>query len=160
MKNFDTLGEDGYRRYVKRNPHGIRRCLLSWIISVLFLTGAVIFFYATEPITVNFIDVGQGDACFIQGGKGGDSDIKTLKYDLCYPIDSDKYMKKDTYPGVEIGVCRPNESNKTEVGCCNKENGTRTTRDSAATALNLSTFENIKSLVVINNDIYCIFKSV
>lgn len=72
MKNFDTLGEDSYRGYVKRNPQGIRRCLLSWIISVLFLTGAVIFFYATEPITVNFIDVGQGDACFIQGGKDGD----------------------------------------------------------------------------------------
>ncbi len=97
--------------------------------------------------TDTIVSMGSRKVLIAKGGKGGDSDIKTLKYDLCYPIDSDKYMKKDTYPGVEIGVCRPNESNKTEVGCCNKENGTRTTRDIAATALNLSTFENIKSLV-------------
>lgn len=66
-----------------------------------------------------------------KGGKGGSQKQMTDKYDLCYPYEN-------------AGVCK---NNSASTKCCNNEKGTRSTRDIISTALNLSAFENIKSLV-------------
>jgi len=67
-----------------------------------------------------------------KGGKGGSQKQLSDKYDLCFPYDN-------------AGICKGDGTNQTK--CCNKEKGTRSTRDIISTALNLSAFENIKSLV-------------
>ena len=67
-----------------------------------------------------------------KGGKGGSQKQLSDKYDLCFPYDN-------------AGICKGDGTNQTK--CCNKEKGMRSTRDIISTALNLSAFENIKSLV-------------
>lgn len=67
-----------------------------------------------------------------KGGKGGSQKQLTDKYDLCFPYDND-------------GLCKGEGTSETK--CCNKEKGMRSTRDIISTALNISAFENIKSLV-------------
>ena len=45
--------------------------LLVWL-SVLILLGiSLLIYHATPPVTVHFIDIGQGDSCLIKGGKNG-----------------------------------------------------------------------------------------
>lgn len=44
--------------------------LCAWGFAVLFLILAIIFRLMFQPVTVNFIDVGQGDSCLVIAGKG------------------------------------------------------------------------------------------
>ena len=76
-----------------------------------------------------------------RGGKGGSPSSDAEKYDLCLG---------------EEGKCRPNSdwgdkiSTKDDnkgISCCNKERGTRSTKDIVATAIKYSLFENIRALV-------------
>jgi len=48
-----------------------RICLYAWIVALVMLTISLAVYVATKPVTVSFIDVGQGDACLVQAGKGG-----------------------------------------------------------------------------------------
>ncbi len=80
-----------------------------------------------------------------KGGKGGSQKQMTDNYDLCYPANGTTNPNVDVNEvSVEEGICR-NSSGYTN--CCQSEKGTRSTRDIISTALNLSAFENIKSLV-------------
>ncbi len=45
--------------------------LAAWIVALVFLLIAWILFIWLRPVSVSFLDVGQGDACLIQAGKGG-----------------------------------------------------------------------------------------
>lgn len=47
--------------------------IISFItVSVLLIFGISLFiYYSTPPIMIHFIDIGQGDSCFIQAGNGG-----------------------------------------------------------------------------------------
>ena len=45
--------------------------LFSWCFSVIFLIFSIVFFISTKPVTISFLDVGQGDACLIQAGRDG-----------------------------------------------------------------------------------------
>lgn len=97
--------------------------------------------------TDTIVSVGNKKVLVAKGGEGGNKSGKSRKYDLCYPINPSDYKKIDTVHGIEVGLCQPTGPNQTAIGCCNKERGTRSTRDIAASAINLSAIENIKSLV-------------
>ena len=45
--------------------------LIAWGIALLALLIALFIVDTFRPVTVSFIDVGQGDSCLIQAGKGG-----------------------------------------------------------------------------------------
>ncbi|MBQ4646199.1 MAG: hypothetical protein IJB79_02510, partial [Candidatus Gastranaerophilales bacterium] len=64
-----------------------------------------------------------------KGGKGGKQALKTHRYDLCY---------------AKAGICK---KGSLEINCCEKEQGTRSTRDILATTGQMSPFENIKAIV-------------
>ncbi len=42
-----------------------------WIAACLMLAISFVIYTAAKPVTVSFLDVGQGDACLIQAGRGG-----------------------------------------------------------------------------------------
>lgn len=48
-----------------------RLLVLAWSFSLLFLFVAFLIYRAFPPTTVTFMDVGQGDACLISAGDGG-----------------------------------------------------------------------------------------
>ncbi|MBR3605788.1 MAG: hypothetical protein IKL52_07150, partial [Candidatus Gastranaerophilales bacterium] len=66
-----------------------------------------------------------------KGGRGGSSDVKTHKYDLCYAV---------------AGQCKSSENSSDKVSCCNSEQGSRSTKEIIGTAVKMSLFENIKAL--------------
>lgn len=45
--------------------------LAAWVFAVLFFVSAVLFRTLNKPVTVSYIDVGQGDCCLISAGYGG-----------------------------------------------------------------------------------------
>ena len=86
-----------------------------------------------------------------KGGKGGLASKRTEKYDLCYPTDESRYGIVETPAdrGIEEGICRVDSTRLDSqfVNCCNKENGTRTTKGIIASSSQTSGFDNIKSQV-------------
>ncbi len=50
---------------------GKRTIVIAWMVSLLFLMMATLVYWNHRPVSVSFLDVGQGDACLIQGGRGG-----------------------------------------------------------------------------------------
>lgn len=48
-----------------------RRILALWLAALVFLTCSLAVYHLWEPVTVSFLDVGQGDACLIRAGKDG-----------------------------------------------------------------------------------------
>ncbi len=45
--------------------------LLIWIFTIFLLLFSLLMFSSTQPITVHFISITQGDACLIRAGRGG-----------------------------------------------------------------------------------------
>lgn len=45
--------------------------MFGWIAAVVFFALTLLWFSLSEPFSVSFVDVGQGDACLIQAGRGG-----------------------------------------------------------------------------------------
>lgn len=45
--------------------------VLIWLAAAFCLVFSVNFYYNAKPVTISFIDVGQGDSCLIQGGRDG-----------------------------------------------------------------------------------------
>lgn len=45
--------------------------LLLWICAAICLVAAMTIYVIWEPVTVSFLDVGQGDACLVQAGRNG-----------------------------------------------------------------------------------------
>ncbi len=43
----------------------------AWITAIVVITLALSGFFLSRPVSVSFVDVGQGDACLIQAGRGG-----------------------------------------------------------------------------------------
>lgn len=48
-----------------------RFLLLLWICAAICLVAATVIYVIWEPVTVSFLDVGQGDACLVQAGRNG-----------------------------------------------------------------------------------------
>lgn len=48
-----------------------RQVLIAWIVAAVLLGVTLLWFLLSKPVLVDFIDVGQGDACLIQAGIGG-----------------------------------------------------------------------------------------
>lgn len=48
-----------------------RVLLISWCFAVVFLIFSIVVFVLSKPVTVSFLDIGQGDACIIQAGRDG-----------------------------------------------------------------------------------------
>ena len=46
-------------------------CMI-WIAALAVLSISIYVFLLYEPVTVSFIDIGQGDSCLVQAGNGGD----------------------------------------------------------------------------------------
>ncbi len=51
--------------------HERRFLLAAWMISLCILSISLVLFRVFQPVTVNFIDVGQGDSCLIRAGANG-----------------------------------------------------------------------------------------
>ena len=48
-----------------------RLLLISWCFAATFLIFSIVVFALSKPVTVSFLDIGQGDACLIQAGRDG-----------------------------------------------------------------------------------------
>ena len=48
-----------------------RLLLILWCFAATFLIFSIVVFVLSKPVTVSFLDIGQGDACFIQAGRDG-----------------------------------------------------------------------------------------
>ncbi|MBR5152298.1 MAG: MBL fold metallo-hydrolase [Clostridia bacterium] len=42
-----------------------------WIFAILLLAVSLTVFWVSKPVSIHFVDVGQGDACLVRGGQGG-----------------------------------------------------------------------------------------
>ncbi|MEE1013444.1 MAG: ComEC/Rec2 family competence protein [Clostridia bacterium] len=51
---------------------GEKRLLVgTWVLALALFVFALVWFQASKPVSVSFVDVGQGDACLIQAGHRG-----------------------------------------------------------------------------------------
>lgn len=57
---------------IRALPPSSRRVLkVVWTLALCFFAFACIYFYTNIPVSVTFVDVGQGDSALIQAGKNG-----------------------------------------------------------------------------------------
>ena len=62
--------ESGKCKEEKLGRKQINIILCAWGFAVLFLMFAMVFRLLFLPVTVSFVDVGQGDSCLVSAGKG------------------------------------------------------------------------------------------
>ena len=55
----------------KNNPRENVPLLITWVLALVTLLVSLFLFSIFRPVTISFIDVGQGDSCLIQAGKNG-----------------------------------------------------------------------------------------
>ena len=45
--------------------------MAAWVLALVLFAFALVWFQVSKPVSVSFVDVGQGDACLIQAGRRG-----------------------------------------------------------------------------------------